>query len=138
MKIPEILLVENFRQPRSLAGVLPVVADERLAIEHLQSLRREQGRTLREITVEIDEQASPDCCATDAVARGHDAGGHRAWDHCREGTQHAGCGGSPIGETSRPRGTSPDPLNLEPQRAVTAITRHRHLSNINCDFRIIQ
>jgi malate dehydrogenase (oxaloacetate-decarboxylating) len=40
--------------------VLAVIADERLAIEHLQSLRREQGRTLWEITVEIDEQASPD------------------------------------------------------------------------------
>jgi malate dehydrogenase (oxaloacetate-decarboxylating) len=60
MKIPEILLVETFHKPGSLASVLSVIADERLAIEHLQSLRREQGRTLWEITVEIDEQASPD------------------------------------------------------------------------------
>ena len=60
MKIPEILLVETFHQPGSLASVLSVIADERLAIEHLQSVRREQGRTLWEITVEIDEQASPD------------------------------------------------------------------------------
>jgi malate dehydrogenase (oxaloacetate-decarboxylating) len=60
MKIPEILLVETFHKPGSLASVLSVIADERLAIEHLQSLRREQGRTLWEITVEFDEQASPD------------------------------------------------------------------------------
>lgn len=60
MKIPEILLVETFHKPGSLASVLTVIADERLAIEHLQSLRREQGRTLWEITVEIDEQANPD------------------------------------------------------------------------------
>jgi malate dehydrogenase (oxaloacetate-decarboxylating) len=60
MKIPEILLVETFHKPGSLASVLSVIADERLAIEHLQSLRREQGRTLWEITVEVDEQASPD------------------------------------------------------------------------------
>ncbi|MDH5177329.1 MAG: NADP-dependent malic enzyme [Gammaproteobacteria bacterium] len=60
MKIPEILLVETFHKPGSLASVLTVIAEERLAIEHLQSLRREQGRTLWEITVEIDEQANPD------------------------------------------------------------------------------
>jgi malate dehydrogenase (oxaloacetate-decarboxylating) len=60
MKIPEILLVETFHKPGSLASVLAVIADERLAIEHLQSLRREQGRTLWEITVEVDEEANPD------------------------------------------------------------------------------
>src|SRR6476619_6317474 len=59
MKIPEILLVETFQRPGALASVLSVIADERLLIEHLQSLRREQGRTLWEITVEIDEQANP-------------------------------------------------------------------------------
>jgi malate dehydrogenase (oxaloacetate-decarboxylating) len=55
----EILLVETFQKPGALASVLSVIADERLLIEHLQSLRREQGRTLWEITVEIDEQANP-------------------------------------------------------------------------------
>jgi malate dehydrogenase (oxaloacetate-decarboxylating) len=59
MKIPEILLVETFHKPGSLASVLGVIADEQLVIEHLQSLRREQGRTLWEITVEIDEEANP-------------------------------------------------------------------------------
>ena len=59
MKIPEILLVETVHKPGSLASVLQVIADEQLVIEHLQSLRREQGRTLWEITVEVDEQANP-------------------------------------------------------------------------------
>ena len=59
MKIPEILLVETIQQPGSLASVLQVIADEQLVIEHLQSLRREQGRTLWEITVEVDEKANP-------------------------------------------------------------------------------
>ena len=59
MKIPEIYLVETVHRPGALASVLQVIADERLVIEHLQSLRRDQGSTLWEITVEIDEQASP-------------------------------------------------------------------------------
>lgn len=60
MKIPEILLVETFQKPGALASVLDVIASEQLMIEHLQSLRREQGRTLWEITVEIDEEAHPE------------------------------------------------------------------------------
>jgi malate dehydrogenase (oxaloacetate-decarboxylating) len=59
MKIPEILLVETVQRPGSLASVLAVIADEQLVIEHLQALRRDQGRTLWEITVEIDEAANP-------------------------------------------------------------------------------
>jgi malate dehydrogenase (oxaloacetate-decarboxylating) len=59
MKIPEILLVETYQQPGALASVLAVIADERLVLEHLQSVRREQGRTLWEITIEVDEQANP-------------------------------------------------------------------------------
>ncbi|MGB7740542.1 MAG: hypothetical protein WBM03_15650 [Steroidobacteraceae bacterium] len=38
MKIPEILLVETIDQRASLASVLAVIADERLAIEQLPSL----------------------------------------------------------------------------------------------------
>ena len=60
MKIPEILLVETFQKPGALASVLEAIAEEKLVIEHLQSMRREQGRTLWEITVEIDEQANPE------------------------------------------------------------------------------
>ena len=57
MKIPEILLVETVHQPGSLAKVLQVIADAGLAIEHLTALRRDQGRTLWEITLEMDEEA---------------------------------------------------------------------------------
>jgi malate dehydrogenase (oxaloacetate-decarboxylating) len=57
MKIPEILMVETVHQPGSLARVLQVIADAGLAIEHLTALRRDQGRTLWEITVEMDEEA---------------------------------------------------------------------------------
>ena len=56
MKIPEILIVETVHQPGSLARVLQVIADAGLAIEHLTALRREQGRTQWEITLEMDEE----------------------------------------------------------------------------------
>ncbi|MGH8242732.1 MAG: ACT domain-containing protein, partial [Steroidobacteraceae bacterium] len=57
MKIPEILMIETVHQPGSLAKVLQVIADAGLTIDHLQALRREQGRTLWEITLEMDEEA---------------------------------------------------------------------------------
>jgi malate dehydrogenase (oxaloacetate-decarboxylating) len=57
MKIPEILMVETVHQPGSLARVLQVIADAGLMIEHLTALRRDQGRTLWEITLEMDEEA---------------------------------------------------------------------------------
>ena len=57
MKIPEILIVETVHQPGSLAKVLQVIADAGLAIEHLTALRRDQGRTVWEITLEMDEEA---------------------------------------------------------------------------------
>jgi malate dehydrogenase (oxaloacetate-decarboxylating) len=57
VKIPEVLMVETVHRPGSLARVLQVIADAGLVIESLQALRREQGRTLWEITVEMDEQA---------------------------------------------------------------------------------
>jgi malate dehydrogenase (oxaloacetate-decarboxylating) len=56
VKIPEIIIVETIHQPGSLAKVLQVIADAGLAIEHLSALRREQGRTLWEITLEMDEE----------------------------------------------------------------------------------
>ncbi len=56
MKIPEIIVVETVHQPGSLAKVLQVIAEAGFAIEHLTALRREQGRTLWEITLELDEQ----------------------------------------------------------------------------------
>ena len=57
MKIPEILIVETIHQPGSLAKVLQVIADAGLTLEHLTALRRDQGRTLWEITLEMDEEA---------------------------------------------------------------------------------
>jgi malate dehydrogenase (oxaloacetate-decarboxylating) len=57
VKIPEILIVETIHQPGSLASVLLVIAEAGLAIEHLTALRRDQGRTLWEITLEMDEEA---------------------------------------------------------------------------------
>lgn len=56
MKIPEILMIETVHQPGSLAKVLQVIADAGLTIDHLQSVRREQGRTLWEITLEMDDE----------------------------------------------------------------------------------
>jgi len=57
MKIPEILIVETVHRPGSLAKVLQVIADAGLTIEHLTALRRDQGKTLWEITVDMDEEA---------------------------------------------------------------------------------
>src|SRR5258707_10479501 len=57
VKIPEILIVETIHQPGSLASVVLVIAEAGLAIEHLTALRRDQGRTLWEITLEMDEEA---------------------------------------------------------------------------------
>lgn len=57
MKIPEILMVETVHQPGSLAQVLQVIAEAGLTIDHLQALRRAEGRTLWEITLEMDEEA---------------------------------------------------------------------------------
>jgi malate dehydrogenase (oxaloacetate-decarboxylating) len=56
MKIPEIIVVETVHQPGSLARVLQVIADAGLTIEQLTALRRDQGRTLWEITLELDEE----------------------------------------------------------------------------------
>ncbi len=63
MKIPEILIVETVHQPGSLAKVLQVIADAGLTIEHLTAVRRVQGRTLWEITLEMDEEANHDLYA---------------------------------------------------------------------------
>jgi malate dehydrogenase (oxaloacetate-decarboxylating) len=58
MKIPEIIIVDVLHQPGSLAKVLQVIAEEGLVLENLTSLRRENGRTLWEITLEMDEDAN--------------------------------------------------------------------------------
>jgi len=57
MKIPEILQIETPHAPGSLASVLNVLAQAGLVLEHVSSVRRDQDRTLWEITVEIDTDA---------------------------------------------------------------------------------
>ena len=54
MKIPEILQVETPHSPGALTEVLNVIAAAGLIPEHVSSVRRDQDRTLWEITVEID------------------------------------------------------------------------------------
>jgi malate dehydrogenase (oxaloacetate-decarboxylating) len=60
LKIPEILQVETPQVPGSLASVLNVIAEAGLVLEHVTTLRRELGRTLWEITLEIEEGARED------------------------------------------------------------------------------
>lgn len=55
MKIPEILQVETPQVPGSLASVLNVIAELGLVLEHVTTVHRDQGRTLWEITLEIEE-----------------------------------------------------------------------------------
>ena len=57
MKIPEILQIETPHAPGALASVLSVLAERGLVLEHVSSVRRDQDRTLWEITVEIDIEA---------------------------------------------------------------------------------
>lgn len=57
MKIPEILLVETEHRPGSLAKVLSVVGEAGLVVEHLASVSRKQGKTVWEITLEMDAEA---------------------------------------------------------------------------------
>jgi malate dehydrogenase (oxaloacetate-decarboxylating) len=57
MKIPEILMIETVHQPGSLAKVLQVIGEAGLVIEHINSVKRDQDRSLWEITLEMDEAA---------------------------------------------------------------------------------
>jgi malate dehydrogenase (oxaloacetate-decarboxylating) len=59
MKIPEILLIESERRPGSLASILTVIGEEGLVVEHLAAVRRDQDRTVWEITLEMDASAGP-------------------------------------------------------------------------------
>ncbi|MGD8827408.1 MAG: NADP-dependent malic enzyme, partial [Gammaproteobacteria bacterium] len=55
MKIPEILLVESLHKPGSLAKVLAVIGENGLVVEHLNAVRRDQDRSVWEITLELDD-----------------------------------------------------------------------------------
>jgi malate dehydrogenase (oxaloacetate-decarboxylating) len=58
MKIPEILLIESEHRPGSLASILTAIGEEGLVVEHLASIRRDQAKTIWEITLEMDAAAS--------------------------------------------------------------------------------
>jgi malate dehydrogenase (oxaloacetate-decarboxylating) len=55
VKIPEILLIETQHKPGSLARVLQVVGESGLLVENLNAVRRDQHRTVWELTLEFDE-----------------------------------------------------------------------------------
>jgi malate dehydrogenase (oxaloacetate-decarboxylating) len=57
MKIPEILLIESEHKPGSLATILGVLGEAGLVVEHLVTVRRDMGRTVWEVTIEMDEDA---------------------------------------------------------------------------------
>ena len=90
MKIPEILMIETVHQPGSLAKVLQVIAEAGLTIDHLQAKRREQGRTLWEITLEMDEETDRSLYARiDALPNAQFIGkSDRVFDRHRGGKLH--------------------------------------------------
>ncbi len=55
MRVSEIIQVETAHAPGSLASVLSVIAEAGLILEHVSTVRRDQDRTLWELTVEMDE-----------------------------------------------------------------------------------
>jgi malate dehydrogenase (oxaloacetate-decarboxylating) len=55
VKIPEILLIETEHKPGSLARVLETVGEAGLLVENLNAVRRDQARTVWELTLEFDE-----------------------------------------------------------------------------------
>ena len=60
VKISEIFQVETEHAPGNLASVLNVIADSGLVLEHVSTIRRDQHRTLWELTVEMDEAVHPE------------------------------------------------------------------------------
>ncbi|HEV2212937.1 MAG TPA: NADP-dependent malic enzyme, partial [Gammaproteobacteria bacterium] len=57
MRIPEILLIESHHKPGSLAKILQVIGEAGVVVENLNAVRREQDKTVWEVTVEMDEEA---------------------------------------------------------------------------------
>lgn len=57
MKIPEIILIESEHRPGSLARILTVIGDHGLTVDHLSMVSREGGKSIWEITLEIDAEA---------------------------------------------------------------------------------
>jgi hypothetical protein len=57
VKVPEVFQVETPHAPDGLASVLHAIAEAGLVVEHVSTVRRDQDRTLWEITIDIDESA---------------------------------------------------------------------------------
>lgn len=55
MRIPEILLIQSEHKPGSLAKILQAIGECGLVVEHLNAVRRDQDKTIWEVTLEIDE-----------------------------------------------------------------------------------
>jgi hypothetical protein len=60
VKVPEIFQVETSHAPEGLASVLHAIAEAGLVVEHVSTVRRDQDRTLWEITIDIEESAHAD------------------------------------------------------------------------------
>ena len=60
MKIAEIFQVETAHAPGNLASVLNVIAEFGLVLEHVSTIRRDQDKTLWELTVEMEESVHPE------------------------------------------------------------------------------
>src|SRR6185437_10936234 len=60
MKISEIFQLETADASGNLADVLDVIAKAGLVVEHVSTIRRDQDRTLWELTVEMDESVHPE------------------------------------------------------------------------------
>ncbi len=54
MKIPEILLIESQHKPGSLARILGVIGEAGLVIENLDVVRRDQDKTVWEVTLNLE------------------------------------------------------------------------------------
>ncbi|HET6726000.1 MAG TPA: malic enzyme-like NAD(P)-binding protein [Gammaproteobacteria bacterium] len=55
MRVPEILLIESEHKPGSLAKILQAIGETGLVVEHLNAVRRDQDKTVWEVTLEMDE-----------------------------------------------------------------------------------
>lgn len=55
MKIPDVLVIESEHRPGSLGRILTAIGELGVVIEHLVAVRRDQDKTVWEVTVELDE-----------------------------------------------------------------------------------
>lgn len=58
MQVPEILLIESQHRPGNLGRILTAIGECGVVIDHISLVRRAQDRSVWEITVEMDEEAS--------------------------------------------------------------------------------